>query len=508
MSSPTRPVCTSSLVIFGGTGDLSRRKLIPALARLQAADLLPSDLHLIITGRRPMTLENALQIIESGLPDKSRRDELLSKGLSRILPRIHYIHLEPTQPESVSAFFRELRSLEGLGAAPARLFYLSVPPDSIPDFFQVLEMALEKTAVSPCPSRVLVEKPFGHDLTSARSINDRLLQVAREDQIFRIDHYLGKEAIQNILVLRFANLFLEPLWNRHYIDHVQISFSESIGVGSRAGYFDQAGMLRDVVQNHLLQVLCLIAMEAPNARHPDSIRQAKLRVLQALRPLSTQNLNTDVIRGQYGPGIINNVSVPGYREEQGIPADSTTETFVAMKLYVDSWRWHQVPFYVRAGKRLAHSETEVAVCFKEVPPIALPPEVGRPTPNVLRIRVQPEESIVLQVQTKAPGMQMTLANVNMDFSWHRSFRGPRPDAYERLLLDAMHGDNTLFLRNDEIEEAWKFVDSITSHWRQFVQTPLHSYDAGTSGPLAAHELLQRDARSWHEPASTAAQSSD
>ncbi|HNV70664.1 MAG TPA: glucose-6-phosphate dehydrogenase, partial [Candidatus Ozemobacteraceae bacterium] len=408
MSLPGRPACTSSLVIFGGTGDLSRRKLIPALARLLAADLLPSDLHLIITGRRPITHEQALQAIEAGLPTNRHSDVLLSRGLQHLLPRLHYLHLEPTQPESVTTFFSELRSLEGQGAAPARLFYLSVPPDSIADFLPVLKTALDKTASTPCPSRVLVEKPFGHDRASAQRINRQLLDIAREEQIFRIDHYLGKEAIQNILILRFANVFLEPLWNRQYIDHIQISFSETIGVGTRAGYFDQTGILRDVVQNHLLQVLCLIAMEAPNARHSDSIRQAKLRILQALRPMSEETISDQVIRGQYAPGLLRGQTVAGYRSEHGVPAASQTETYIAMKLFIDSWRWHQVPFYIRAGKRLAHDQTEVAVVFREAPPVALPAELGTPQPNILRIRVQPDESIIMQVQSKAPGMQLAL----------------------------------------------------------------------------------------------------
>lgn len=486
------PACTSSLVIFGGTGDLAHRKLIPALSRLRAAGVLPSDLHVISTGRREYGREELIASYREGLTAAFARDSLLRDGFETLARQIHYLRIFPERDGALTEFEEALKKIEGTGAAPVRLFYLAVPPETVDDFLGLLGGALEKGRDGPCPTRVLLEKPFGQDLPTARALNARLLKVAREEQIFRIDHYLGKEAVQNILVTRFGNVLFEPVWNRSVIDHVQISFAEEIGVGGRGPFYDQTGILRDVVQNHLLQVLSLIAMEPPQSYAADAIRTEKLKVLQAIRLLRPEEACRHTVRGRY----LRSGAMPGYLEERGVASESTTETYVAMRVFLESWRWAGVPFYVRAGKRLSNSLTEVALFFRPVPRSIFPVSAGVPEPNALIIRVQPDEGIHLLVQSKIPGMSLKLGTVEMDFSYQKSFGAYRPDAYERLLLDALHGEASLFLRNDEIEAAWAFIDPIMAGWAMPGSSPVEGYAAGSDGPERAAGLIGEDGRSW------------
>jgi len=489
--------CVSSLVIFGGTGDLSRRKLIPALCRLKAIGALPSDLHVVVTGRRAMNKEAFVKLLKDSLAAKTYAESVCAKGFETLLPKLHYVKFDPSEPDASALLKKSLNDLEHEGAAPARLFYLAIPPDQSPVFLKAIAPLLNKTDnITHCPTLLLVEKPFGYDLSSARELNNKILDVAREDQIFRIDHYLGKEAVQNILVMRFANIFFEPVWNRQFVDHVQISFAEEIGVESRAGYFDRAGILRDVIQNHLLQVLCLTAMEPPISHGPENIKIEKKKILSAITPIKPEQTHKFTLRAQYCGGRKNEKKIPGYLEEAGVPAGSTTETYAAMKVFIDNWRWAGVPFYLRAGKRLTTSLTEIAVFFKSVPGSIFPPSAGICEPNVLLIRVQPHEGIHLIVNSKIPGMNLLFSAVDMNFSYEQSFTDYKPDAYERLLVDALHGDPSLFLENDEIDAAWAFIDPIFEGWSDMKMNPLNKYAAGTDGPIEAKKMLEADGKSW------------
>jgi glucose-6-phosphate 1-dehydrogenase len=369
------------------------------------------------------------------------------------------------------------------GTEGNRLYYLAVPPSAI----ATLVREIGERRATDGWARLIVEKPFGQDLASARRLNEEIRHNFAENEIFRIDHYLGKETVQNMLALRFANGIFEPLWSRQYVDHVQITVAESIGIEGRAAFYEQAGATRDVLQNHLLQLLALTAMEPPIDFDADAVRNEKAKVLRATEV-------DDVVRGQYGRGYIEGKEVPGYREEEGIDPESTTETFVAAKLRVDTWRWADTPFYVRTGKRLAKRETTIAVQFKRVPQSLFTHSDGL-RPNVLAIHVQPDEGVSLGIGAKVPGQGMTVRTVNMDFLYGGAFRTGLPEAYERLILDAMRGDPTLFTRADEIEEQWRVVDSIQARWAgQIPDFP--SYDAGTWGPEGADELITRDSRSW------------
>ncbi|MBF0501099.1 MAG: glucose-6-phosphate dehydrogenase [Candidatus Riflebacteria bacterium] len=496
MNRTRHPVCTSSLVIFGATGDLTRRKLIPALARLCAAGLLPSDLHVIAVGRRDITPERLTGIFRDEIERRNPCDTDMKNGFESLASHLHYLQIDPGHAGAAETFAEALKTIEGQGAAPARLFYLAVPPDSVVDFLKLVTGHLDRDRVDPCPARVLVEKPFGHDLPSARILNERLLNVAREDQIYRIDHYLGKEAVQNILVMRFGNVLFDPVWNRSTIDHVQISVAEEIGVGGRGSYYDRTGVVRDVVQNHLLQVLALIAMESPISGCIDTIRDEKVKVLRSLRPLSGGDVAKFTARARYSRAKDrpDGGDIRGYLEEDGVSRNSTTETYAAFKVGIDSWRWVGVPFYLRAGKCLSTSITEVALFFKAVPLNIFPATAGVPEPNALIIRVQPDEGIKLRLQTKIPGMTLKLGTVDMDFSYRKSFGSARPDAYERLLLDALNGDPALFLRNDEIETAWSFIDPILAAWHDPGKPDMGEYVRGSEGPDSANDLIAADGR--------------
>ncbi|MBI1885968.1 MAG: glucose-6-phosphate dehydrogenase [Chloroflexi bacterium] len=382
-----------------------------------------------------------------------------------------------------------------------RVFYLAVQPSAYSEIVERLGKCSVVNGRQPENgwARVIVEKPFGHDLESARALNAQVATVFREDQVYRIDHYLGKETVRNILVFRFANGIFEPVWNRRYIDHVQISAAESIGVGNRAGYYEEAGALRDMVQNHMLQLLALVAMEPPIAFSADAVHNEKVKVLQAIRPVSGEEVPGSTIRGQYGPGWVDGREVLGYRQEEGVDPNSSTETYVALKLLIDNWRWADVPFYLRTGKRLPKRSTEIAIYFKRAPLLLFSGMDASLEPNVLTIRIQPNEGISLKFHAKEPGMTVRIRSVNMDFLYGASFAVQPPSAYETLLLDCLEGDSTLFARRDEVESAWAFITAILEGWLDLPKPAFPNYEAGTWGPDEAKLVLERDSRSWRRP---------
>lgn len=489
-----KPFCASSIVIFGGTGDLAGRKLLPALCRLNHAGLLIRDFHVFVTGRAEMTNEAFIESFVQRESNLFKSDKRFSEGFAGLRSRIRYLRANPSlagEPED----FRKRLQAEEPEAAPARLFYLAVPPASMESFINLIRPFSANRIDQNCPERVLVEKPFGHNLASARALNNHLLESFSEDQILRIDHYLGKEAVQNILFMRFANLFFEPVWNHRFISNVQISFAEEIGIGGRAGYFDQTGILRDVVQNHLLQVLCMVAMEPPLTHRPTDLHLEKNKVLKAIRKYRSDEVAAETVRGQYQAGMIRGELVKGYLDEDGVAQNSMTETFAACRVFIDDWRWGGVPFYLQAGKRLERNMTEIVVNFKPVPHSIFAGITDQIEPNRLYIRIQPNEGITLQLNSKPPGMEMQVTDVGLKFSYEAEFGEYRPDAYERLLLDSLQGSSALFLSNSEIEESWKFIDPIIDGWNSSDQ-PMHSYQAGTHGPVEACRLLEKHGHKW------------
>lgn len=489
-----KPFCAASIVIFGGTGDLAGRKLIPALCRLNDAGLLPFDFHVFVTGRSDMTSSAFIENFTRRESELLKKDQRFARGFEGLQSRIRYLRANPGLRNEPEDFRRRLQAEEPM-AAPARLFYLAVPPTSMESFISLIKPFSDCRVDNECPERVLVEKPFGSDLESARELNEKLLQTFSEDQILRIDHYLGKEAVQNILFMRFANLFFEPVWNNRFISNIQISFAESIGIEGRAGYFDQTGILRDVMQNHLLQVLCMVAMEPPLSNRPGDLHLEKNKVLKALRKYKLEEIAAETVRGQYEAGTVNGSPACGYLEENGVKPLSKTETYAACRLFIDNWRWSGVPFYLQAGKRLAQNMTEIVVNFKPVPHSIFPAFASSLEPNRLYIRIQPDEGITLQLNSKPPGMGLQVTDVGLRFSYEAEFGDYRPDAYERLLLDSLQGDSALFLSNSEIEESWKFIDPIINGWQKYDQK-IHPYPSGSHGPRAACELLEKHGHRW------------
>ena len=488
--------CT--VVIFGATGDLTHRKLIPALYNLAEDGDLPSALTVVGFARREKTDDQFRQELEEAARKFSRQsvqDELWNSFAGRIF----YHRSEFGDPEGYKGLAKKLEEIDAqYGTRGNRLFYLSVAPSEFEGILTKLkEFGLNKSPAGGW-TRVIVEKPFGYDLATARDLNTVVNRTFAEADTFRIDHFLGKETAQNIMVLRFANGIFEPLWNHRYIDHVQITASEPLGVEGRGPYYDNSGALRDMVQNHLLQLLCLTTMEPPTDLSADSVRDEKVKVVRALRPLKGDAVGENVVRGQYSAGAINGQNVIAYREEDRVNPQSMTESFVALKVNIDNWRWANVPFYIRVGKRLAKGGTEIAVQFKNAPEVLFNKvgtgEVGA---NVLVIRIQPDEGISLRMQAKIPGTALRIEPVKMDFHYGTSFGKASPEAYERLLLDAMSGDATLFARRDEVEQAWSFIDDIEHAWHQSATPPqLCFYPSGSWGPKEADELIERDGRSW------------
>ena len=476
------------LVIFGASGDLTTKKLMPALYSLQARHLLPEKFGILGAARTEESDDEFRERMKQAVKDHGR-DEFKQDVWDELAQGMRYSTLDFADDSGEDKLRDTLNALDQeRGTQGNRVYYFAVPPSAIGTLVQ--EVAERRGAEGWV--RLIIEKPFGHDLASANELNATIKERFQESDVFRIDHYLGKETVQNMLALRFANGIFEPIWNRQFIDHVQIAVAESIGIEGRAGYYEQAGAIRDIFQNHLLQLVAITAMEPPIDFTADSVRNEKVKVLKAMHTPGPKH----VVRGQYGAGFVEGVDVRGYREEDGVAPGSMTETFVAAKLFVDNWRWADTPFYVRMGKRLARRETTIAIQFKRAPH---PPfEDGGAEglrPNVLLIHVQPNEGVSLAVGAKVPGQGMTIRTVHMDFLYGGAFREGLPEAYERLILDAMLGDATLFTRSDEIEEQWALVDAIVAFWQRD-RPSFPNYAAGTWGPAAADELLHRDGRSW------------
>jgi glucose-6-phosphate 1-dehydrogenase len=486
--------CT--IVVFGATGDLAHRKLFPALYRISAAKSLHPRTCVLATARRPMDAAAFRDDIRHAMEDQA----VDPREWRRFAERLDYLPAEFDKPDSYAALRSRLEALEKEHGLPGnRLFYLAVPPASDQPIIENLGRAgiVHPHSESGPWTRIIIEKPFGHDLESARALNQCLHAVFDERQIFRIDHYLGKESVQNILILRLGNGFFEPLWNSRYVDHVQITVAESVGVETRAAYYERAGVSRDILQNHLMQLLTLTAMEPPARFEADSVRDEKVKVLRAIRPLEPADVAARTVRGQYAHGAVAGAPVPGYCEEPGVDPKSQTETFLAVRLEVDNWRWAGVPFYLRSGKRLAKRATEIEIVFNQ-PPYALFRTAGIPAldANVLRLRIQPDEGVSLSFGAKSPGQTLHIDPVRMDFFYLTSFGSDPPDAYDRLLLDCNRGDSTLFARRDEVELAWEIVDSITKAWAAGQGPPLTAYPAGTWGPREADAWIAKEGRKW------------
>jgi glucose-6-phosphate 1-dehydrogenase len=497
-----------NVVIFGASGDLTFRKLIPALYNLAADGDLPASTNIVGFARREKTDESWRTELRDST-EKCSRSGLKDDVWGGFSKRIYYQTSDFTNAEGYRALREKLDSIDAAGGAMGnRLFYLSVSPT---EYDLILRMLAESGLNKPRAgawTRVIVEKPFGTDFATAESLNESIARAFAERDTFRIDHYLGKETAQNIMVLRFANQIFENQWNNRYIDHVQITSAETLGVEARGPYYEKAGALRDMVQSHLLQLVCLTAMEPPTSLTADAVRDEKAKVVRSLRRLSPEDVARDIVRGQYGAGAINGKPVPTYRAEERVSPTSMTETYVALKLHIDNWRWHGVPFYMRVGKRLAKGGAEIAVQFKEAPRVLFNTDADAPLgPNQLVIRIQPDEGISLRLQCKVPGSVLRIEPVKMDFHYGASFGKQSPEAYERLILDAMSGDATLFARRDEVQEAWKFVDAIENAWHGETRstelgarkdgTPgLFEYAAGSWGPKEADELLARDGHAW------------
>ncbi len=496
------------VVIFGATGDLTQRKLLPTLAHLARGHPLPEAFSVVAFARRPMNDQQWRDMALASLDKFTSGDEKLDSSEQRAFARrMFYCQSDFNDREGYAKLADLLDQIDQQqGTRGNRIFYLATPPDVVSEvIYQLGGSGLArayrgKNGDDESWTRIIVEKPFGRDLASAQKLNREIGRVFREDQIYRIDHYMGKETVQNLLAFRFANGIFEPLWNAKYIDHVQIVVAESLGIGSRAEYYEQSGAIRDMIQNHIMQVLCLTAMEPPVAFDPDAIRDEKVKVLRAIPLLTPEEVAERTVRAQYTAGVVDGQQVVGYKEEKGVAADSTTDTFVTLKLFIENWRWAGVPFYIRTGKRLPARSTEVTIQFKRVPhQLYKPSETRGLVPNCLTIRIQPDEGISLKFGAKIPGAARQLSSVDMNFSYAGAFGVSSPEAYERLIADCMIGDSTLFIRRDEIEMAWRITDSIINAWKNMPASTVSTYAAGTWGPKEADALIESDGRQWDNP---------
>ena len=485
------------LVLFGGTGDLAHRKVIPALYQLWRTNLLPHEFVLLAIGRRPYDDESFRRDVRTSLDQFSRVLPVEEDAWRSFAEHVCYQHLDFADPAGFDGLTSRLDGLdEERGTRGNRLFYLATQPSQFAEITgQLGRVGLDHELHDGGWRRIVIEKPFGHDLDSARRLNREVGKVFRESQVYRIDHYLGKETVRNLLVFRFGNGIFEPLWNRRYVDNVQITVAESIGIESRGAFYEETGASRDVLQNHLLQLVSLVAMEPPARFEADALRDEKVKILRAISTVPGDT-GGDVVRGQYGPGWVAATKVPGYRHERDVDAASETETFVAARLMIDDWRWSGVPFYVRTGKRLPKRATEIAIQYREVPHRLFKDEGVEPDANLLAIRIQPDEGIMLRFGSKVPGLGLDVRSVTMDFTYGSAFSVDSPDAYETLILDALQGDASLFTRADEVEEAWSIVDPIVDAWADAPAPDFPNYEAGAWGPVAADELLAREGRRW------------
>lgn len=487
------------LLIFGATGDLTARKLMPAIYNLGKEGLLPSHFVCVGVARREKSHEQFRAEMQENISSFSRTKPIDDLFWNSFKEQIFYHQSkfdEDDGYEKLNIFLKELDSR--YNTKGNRIFYLSTQPKF---FLLIIEKLHQHNLVYTIASqekwsRVIIEKPFGKDLDSANQLQSQILRFLDEKQVYRIDHYLGKETVQNLLVFRFANSIFESLWNSNHVDHIQITVAEDIGIGNRGEFFEEEGLIRDIVQNHMMQLLSLVAMEPPANLDADSIQDEKVKVLQSVRPFKQIDFENGVVRGQYAPGYSNGESVIGYREEDEVAKDSNVETFVALRLFIDNWRWSSVPFYLRGGKRLPKRGTEIAVIFKEAPGVLFKQQGESYDPNVLVIRIQPDEGIALKINCKVPGPSSPVQPVKMDFRYGSYFGKSPPEAYERLILDCILGDSTLFAREDEVRNSWKIITPILNYWKDHPPTDFPNYQAGTWGPKSADTMMEKDNRKW------------
>ncbi|RUO62230.1 glucose-6-phosphate dehydrogenase [Pseudidiomarina insulisalsae] len=484
------------LILFGSCGDLARRKLLPALYQLEKAGLLHSDTRIIGVARESLSLAEYRAKVGEDLRQLLTRETLDESVWQRFEKKLSYCEIELSDLDQYEALTEWVDTSGASEHERTPICYFATPPH----LFATLCKGLHSVGLTREPTRVVLEKPLGQDLASSQKINRQVAEYFHESQVYRIDHYLGKETVLNLLALRFANSIFSDQWSHSTIDHIQITAAEQVGVEGRWSYYDDAGQLRDMVQNHLLQVLSLIAMEPPTRLDTESIREEKLKVLRSLRPIDRDNVHDDTVRGQYTAGFVGDHKVPGYLEEEGAATDSTTETFVALKTHIDNWRWSGVPFYLRTGKRMPHKRTEVVITFKRQPHNIFYETQSQLPPNRLIIRLQPDEGVEIQMMNKVPGLgkQMQLKPTTLDLSFYETFENKRiADAYERLLLEAMQGNQYLFVAREEVEHAWRWIDGIRAAWQQLPEGP-KTYQAGTWGPTAAVTLMAQDGREWDD----------
>ena len=491
------------LVIFGASGDLTKRKLIPALYNLALEKRLPERFSVVGYARSEMTHEAFRDKMRDAVKEFSRTG-LKDEGVwQQFAATLYYVRGGYEEPEGYQNLKEFVDGFDRGGRVlPSRVFYLATPPDLYGAVVQRIAAAglAVKESAEESRTRVVIEKPFGTDLKTARELNRHVHEVLEEKQIYRIDHYLGKETVQNIMVFRFANAVFEPVWNRRYVDHVQITAAESVGVENRGGYYEEAGVMRDMFQNHLLQLLCLTAMEPAVSFNAEEVRDEKGKLLRAVRPIAPEEVSTAAVRGQYSAGTIDKKSVPGYREEPGVAKNSNTVTYAALKLWIDSWRWEGVPFYLRSGKRMAKRVTEIAIQFKRPPMLLFKAcAVQDVSPNVMVMRIQPDEGISLTFEVKPPGPDICISPLSLDFNYEQSFGSSPPDSYETLLEDCIEGDSTLFTRHDWVELAWSLMDPIIQVWGLSKPKNFSNYEAGSWGPREADEFMQKDGRRWRKP---------
>jgi len=494
----TAEPCT--VIIFGASGDLTKRKLVPALYRLSQEKLLPAEFAVVGFSRSAMSHDDFRSKMKDGVitfSEAKRVDEEVWRSFAQ---GIFYVPGDINNPDAYRRLSELLDQIDReRGTAGNRVFYLSTAPEHYSEAIKQLGAANLARPQNKGWTRIIIEKPFGTDLATAKQLNEEVGTVFDEEQVYRIDHYLGKETVQNLMVFRFANGIFEPIWNRQYIDHVQITNAEAIGVEGRGGYYEGAGVLRDMIQNHVFQVLSLVAMEPPISLSANAVRDEKIKAMHAVRNIPLDRVDEFAVRGQYGPGSVGGKSVPGYRQESGVNPESRTETFAVLKLYFDNWRWAGVPFYIRSAKRMPKRVTEIAIQFKEVPHLLfshLPSQ--QLEPNVLVVRIQPDEGITLRIGAKIPGQTTRIRWVNMDFRYGASFGVASPEAYERLLLDCVLGDSTLYARRDMTERGWEIVMPILESWQQ-TRAAFPNYEAGTWGPQAADDFIEKDGRRWRRP---------
>lgn len=487
---------SSMIFIFGGSGDLNYRKLTPALYNLFLDGYLPDDFSIMGLARSEVTQQEYKKRLLEGIKNFSRRNEESADKWKTFSDNISYLQMDAAEEAAYTTIVDSVKEKEKQwGAHPNIVFYLAVAPQLVPVIARHLGKLKICTDTKYC--RIVIEKPFGHDLKSAHELNLLLTSIFDEKQIYRIDHYLGKETVQNILALRFANALFEPIWNRNYIDHVQITAAETVGIEGRGGYYESAGALRDMVQNHILQLICMVAMEAPVSFDDNEIRNKKVDVLNAIRPISPDEVQNFAVRGQYGPGWLKGEKMPGYRQEKNVKPKSPVETFAAVKFYIDNWRWQDIPFYVRTGKCLNEKSTVITFQFRPAPHYAFPAEAAETwRPNRLTISIQPEMDIRIRFQAKRPGQSMTLSPVDMIFNYEEAYDGHSPEAYETLLLDVMEGDATLFMRADQVEAAWKVIQPILHIWETRAPVDFPNYAPGSWGPEDAEALIARDGNNW------------